>query len=94
MAALASDPLGHGSDIFGTATVGINYGVVSASGIWYVQVAALIIGHVAGLMVAHERAISDYSDNRIAVRSQLWMLGVMVVFTSLGLWILSAAGEA
>jgi hypothetical protein len=28
------------------------------------------------------------------VRSQLWMLGVMVVFTSLGLWILSAAGQA
>ena len=74
--------------------MGVNYGVVSASGIWYVQVAALVIGHVAGLMVAHERAVSDYPDSRIAVRSQLWMLGVMVVFTSLGLWILSAAGQA
>jgi hypothetical protein len=94
MAALASDPLGHGSDLFGTATVSINYNVVSASGIWYVQVAALVIGHVAGLMVAHERAVGDYPDTRIAVRSQLWMLGVMVVFTSLGLWILSAAGQA
>jgi hypothetical protein len=68
--------------------------VVSASGIWYVQVAALVIGHVAGLMVAHERAVGDYRDTRTAVRSQLWMLGVMVVFTSLGLWILSAAGQA
>jgi hypothetical protein len=94
MAALASDPLGTGSDLFGTATVGINYNVVSASGIWYVQVAALVIGHVAGLMVAHERAVGDYADTRTAVRSQLWMLGVMVVFTSLGLWILSAAGQA
>jgi hypothetical protein len=94
MAALASDPLGRGSDLFGTATVGINYGVVSATGIWYVQVAALVIGHVAGLTVAHERAVSDYPDTRTAVRSQLWMLGVMVVFTSLGLWILSAAGQA
>ena len=94
MAALASDPLGHGSDLFGTATVGINYNVVSASGIWYVQVAALVIGHVAGLMVAHERAVGDYPDTRTAGRSQLWMLGVMVVFTSLGLWILSAAGQA
>jgi hypothetical protein len=94
MAALASDPLGNGSDLFGTAGVGIDYGVVSASGIWYVQVAALVIGHVAGLCVAHERAVSDYPDTRIAVRSQLWMLGVMVCFTSLGLWILSAAGQA
>jgi hypothetical protein len=44
--------------------------------------------------VAHERAVGDYPDTRTAVRSQLWMLGVMVVFTSLGLWILSAAGQA
>jgi hypothetical protein len=94
MAALASDPLGNGADLFGTAGVGIDYGVVSASGIWYVQVAALVIGHVAGLMVAHERAVGDYPDTRTAVRSQLWMLGVMVCFTSLGLWILSAAGQA
>ena len=94
MASLASDPLGTGSDLFGTASVGSTTGWSSASGIWYVQVAALVIGHVAGLMVAHERAVSDYPDSRIAVRSQLWMLGVMVVFTSLGLWILSAAGQA
>jgi hypothetical protein len=94
MAALASDPLGHGSDLFGTANASIDYGIVSASGVWYVQVAALVIGHVAGLMVAHERAVSDYPDTASAVRSQLWMLGVMVCFTSLGLWILSAAGQA
>jgi hypothetical protein len=94
MAAPISDPLGHGSNLFGTAGAGIDYGVVSASGIWYVQVAALVIGHVAGLMVAHERAVSDYPDTGTAVRSQLWMLGVMVVFTSMGLWILSAAGQA
>jgi hypothetical protein len=89
--ALASDPLGNGSDLFGTAGVQIDYGVVSASGIWYVQVGALIVGHVAGLIVAHERAIADYEDPRVAIRSQLWMLGVMICFTCLGLWILSAA---
>ena len=59
MASLASDPLGTGSDLFGTGGVAINYGVVSASGIWYVQVGALVIGHVAGLMVAHDRARGD-----------------------------------
>jgi hypothetical protein len=89
--ALASDPLGNGSDIFGTSGVTVDYNVISASGIWIVQVVALIAGHVAGLVVAHERAVGDYADVRTAVRSQLWMLGVMVCFTSLGLWILSAA---
>ena len=89
--ALASDPLGNGSDIFGTSGVTVDYSVISASGIWLVQVGALVIGHIAGLVVAHERAVSDYPDVKTAVRSQLWMLGVMVCFTSLGLWILSAA---
>jgi hypothetical protein len=90
MAHLVSDPLGHGSDIFGTAKTGIDYNVVSASGIWYAQVAALVVGHVAGLVLAHDRAVDMYRDVRDAVRSQYWMLVVMVGFTSLGLWLLSA----
>jgi len=87
---LASDPLGKGSDIFGTANATINYGVISATGIWYVQVGALIIGHVCGLILAHDRALATYRESQDATRSQYWMLAVMVAFTSLGLWILSA----
>ena len=40
MAFLSSDPLGDGSDLFGTASSTIDYNVVSAQGIWYVQVGA------------------------------------------------------
>jgi hypothetical protein len=90
MAHLISDPLGHGDDIFGTSHTGIDYNVISASGIWYVQVAALVVGHVSGLVLAHDRAVDMYRDVRDAVRSQYWMLVVMVGFTSLGLWLLSA----
>ena len=93
MAHLISDPLGHGSDIFGTFHTGINYNLISAAGIWYVQVGALVSGHVAGLTLAHDRAIAIYRDVRDAVRSQYWMLVVMVGFTSLGLWLLSAVNE-
>ena len=88
---LISDPLGDGSDIFGTANATIDYGVISATGIWYVQVGALIVGHVCGLILAHDRALATYREGRDATRSQYWMLAVMVAFTSLGLWILSAA---
>ncbi len=91
--ALASDPLGRGSDLFGTAHVTINYNAVSASAVWYVQVAALIIGHVCALVLAHDRAVAIYRSSRAAAVSQYWMLAVMVGFTSLGLWILSAAGN-
>ena len=90
---LASDPLGQGSDIFGTASSTIDYGLISATGIWYVQVAALVIGHVAGLVLAHDRALATWPDQRRATRSQYWMLAVMIAFTSLGLWLLSAASQ-
>jgi hypothetical protein len=93
IAALASDPLGDGSDLLGTASSTINYTWVSATGIWYVQVAALVLGHVAGLTLAHDRALALFTKPRDATRSQYWMLAVMVAFTSLGLWLLSAAAQ-
>ena len=91
LARLASDPLGDGSDLFGTAAAGIDYGVVSATAIWYVQVAALVAGHLAALVLAHDRALVLYGSRRDATRSQLVMLVLMVCFTCLGLWLLSAA---
>jgi hypothetical protein len=91
LARLASDPLGHGSDLFGTAGSAIDYGVVSATAIWYVQVGALVAGHLAALVLAHDRALVLYGSHRDATRSQLVMLVLMVCFTCLGLWLLSAA---
>jgi len=93
MGYLISDPLGDGSNIFGTAGHGIDYSVISGRGIWYVQVGALVCGHVAGLMLAHDRALATYPEPREATRSQYWMLVVMVGFTSLGLWLLSAVSR-
>jgi hypothetical protein len=87
---LVSDPLGDGSNLFGTAGSQINYNAVSSNAIWYVQVGALVLGHAAGLTLAHDRALVLYSRAREAIRSQYWMLTVMVGFTSLGLWILSS----
>jgi hypothetical protein len=86
---LLSDPLGNGSDYFGTASGGIDYSSLSATAVWYVQVAALITGHVTGLVLAHDRAIAVYGDLRRASLSQRWMLAVMVAFTCLGLFLLS-----
>jgi len=92
MGYLISDPLGNGSNLFGTASYEIDYHVISYAAIWYVQVAALVGGHVAGLALAHDRALVLYEDPEEAVRSQYWMLAVMVAFTSFGLWLLSSVG--
>jgi hypothetical protein len=89
VAYLASDPLGNGDNLFGTADQTIDYGIIGATATWYWQVGFVVAGHVAGLILAHDRAIAMYDNARLAVRSQYWFLAVMVGFTSLALWLLS-----
>jgi hypothetical protein len=93
MAFLGSDPLGRGWNLFGGRDTGIDYGVIGATATWYWQVGFVVTGHVAALVLAHDRALVMYEDARQAVRSQYWMLGVMVGFTSLALWLLSQANQ-
>lgn len=88
---LASDPIGRGWDLFGTASSAIDYSVISQTATWYVQVAVVVTGHVAALVLAHDRALAMYGQARLAVRSQYWMLAVMVGFTTLALWLLAQA---
>ena len=88
--ALLSDPLGERWDLFGTASDLIDYTVVSPNQIAYVQVGAIVIGHVAGVVAAHDRAVELYPE-RIAVRSQYPLLAVMVAYTVGGLLLLLSA---
>ncbi len=89
---LLSDPLGTATtDLFGTASGSVDYTVISANTTWYVQVGALVIGHVVALTLAHDRATAYWGDYRQAARSQYWMLAVMVAFTCFGLYLLSVA---
>jgi hypothetical protein len=88
--ALASDPFGWGWDLFGTEGYLPDFGALSANVIWYVQVGALVVGHVAGLVLAHDRAVSVVGSPRVAVATQYPMLVLMVVYTVGGLWLLSA----
>ena len=90
---LASDPLGEGWDLFGTASSAIDYGLLSQNAAWYLQVGFVVLGHVAALVLAHDRALVLYRDAKLAVRSQYWMLAIMVGFTSLALWLLAQAGR-
>jgi hypothetical protein len=86
---LLSDPLGRGWNLFGTAHVTPDLTVISPNTTWYVQVGALVAGHVAGLAVAHDRAITLFPERRDALRSQYALLALMVLYTVGGLWVLS-----
>jgi hypothetical protein len=85
--ALASDPFARGWDLFGTFNNTIDYTVVSTRTIAYVQVASIVVGHVCGVVAAHDRAVELFPP-REAVRSQYPLLGVMILYTVGGLLLL------
>ncbi|GAA1547334.1 hypothetical protein [Nocardioides humi] len=89
--ARASDPLGRGWDILGTAGVEPSY--------WFsyhpdvlatVKVLAVVVGHVVAAVAAHDRALS-LLPKRDQITGQLPLLAVMVGFTAGGLLLLFSA---
>lgn len=90
---LASDPLGTGLNLLGTADAAIDYQLVGAEALWYAQVAFVVVGHVVALVLAHDRALAIFGDARAAMRSQYPLLIVMVGYTTLALWLLAQARE-
>lgn len=87
--ALASDPFGYGWDLFGTAGYEINIRVTNARFIWVFSVLAIVAGHIAAVYLAHVRATRYYSTRSLAMNSQLPLLGLMVLYTVVSLWIVS-----
>jgi hypothetical protein len=87
---LASDPFARGWNLFGTAQNAVDYTAVSPRTISLVQVAAIVGGHIIGVVLAHERAVRLAGPgHRAAARiSQYPLLAVMVTFTLGGLFLL------
>ncbi|MBL8835588.1 MAG: hypothetical protein JNL66_05045 [Alphaproteobacteria bacterium] len=84
---LASDPFALGWDLLGTSGREIDIGIVDMRFIWLSAVAAIVIGHVVGVVLAHAEAQRAYGS--LALRSQLPMVALMIGYTMLSLWILS-----
>ncbi len=82
-----ADPFGLGWDLFGTRDYKIDF-FLGAVPVWYIQLATIVAGHVAGVVLAHDRALADFKGIG-AVRSQYAMLVLMVALTGLGLVILA-----
>jgi len=81
---LASDPYGQGWDLFGTVTTPVDWTLVSATTVGWVQLGSIVAGHLAGVVLAHDRSVESWRP-AIALRSQYPMLAVMVVYTVFGL---------
>ena len=86
---LASDPFGFGWNLFGTADYVINIRITNARFIWIFSVLAIVLGHIFAVYLAHIRAMRLYPSQSLVLRSQFPMLGLMVIYTIVSLWIVS-----
>jgi hypothetical protein len=83
-----SDPFGQGWDLFGGSDGliwRINLTVVA-----WIQVSAILVGHVGAVMVAHDRSLELFPPVK-SLQSQFAMLFVMVAYSTIGLWLLLTA---
>ncbi len=86
---LASDPLGMGWDLFGTTDYQRNLRIIGARTTWLLAVAAIVVGHIISVFLAHVIALRTFKDRTLALKSQLPMLVLMVGYTMVSLWILA-----
>ena len=82
-----SDPLGTGANWLGTAGVSPSAALIAPGLVAGIQVVAIITGHVLGVVVAHERAVTLF-PRRAAVIGQVPLLVLMVLYTVGGLTLL------
>ena len=86
---LASDPFGVGANLFGTAGYTVNIAITNARFVWSFSVISIVAGHIIAVYLAHLKAGSIYGHGRLALKSQLPMLALMVIYTVVSLWIIS-----
>jgi hypothetical protein len=82
-----SDPLGTGANWLGLSHLQASYALVDPTVVANVQVVAIVVGHVLGVIVAHDRAVKLFPRPK-AVVGQIPLLVLMVALTCGGLFLL------
>jgi len=86
---LLSDPLGRGWDMFGTAGYRVDIAVVGARFAWYAAVGAVVVGHIIAVHLAHKKALDLFATRGAALRTEIPLTALMVVYTIASLTILA-----
>ena len=86
---LASDPFGYGWNLFGTAGYRVNIAVIGARFAWYAAVTSIVMGHIAAVYLGDVRAHQILEVRRAALRLQVPLTALMVVYTFASLSILA-----
>ena len=86
---LASDPFGYGWDLFGSAGYRVNIAILGARFAWYAALTSIVVGHIIAVYLADVRAHQVFGSRHAALRSQVPLTALMVVYTFVSLSILS-----
>jgi hypothetical protein len=62
---------------------------VTPAVIWWIQVTAIVAGHILAVIVAHARLARAEKDPSLAIRGDLGWLAAMLVYTATSLWVLA-----
>jgi hypothetical protein len=87
---LASDPLGRGWDLFGTAGYRVDIAIVGPRFAWLTAVGAIVAGHIAAVWLAHRKALRLFAAPRTGMPGQFAITALMVAYTVTSLTILAA----
>ena len=93
---MLSDPFGFGWNMLGTKLWYTQPFLLDAGTVWHVQVGLILFGHIVSVYLSHLEALTVFKGRRAATLSQVPLLLLMVLLTTIGLWILSlpiAAGQ-
>jgi hypothetical protein len=82
------DPFGLSWNPLGWGEYALSKGVAPAGAVWAVQVILIVWGHVAAVFAAHRLALRD-STRGHALVAQAPLVGLMVLYTVAGLWVLA-----
>ncbi len=85
---LASNPFGYGWNIFGTAGIMIKP-MLELNTVWFIQVALIITGHLFGIYISHRHAHQVFTDEKAAIKSQVPVTVMMMLFSALSLWLIA-----
>lgn len=87
---LATDPFGRGWDLLGIGDARIDYAFLGTGLIAGVQVGAIVLGHITGVVSAHDRAAGLFRRRQMR-RAQYPMLAAMVALTAGGIALVTAS---
>jgi hypothetical protein len=76
---LLSDPLGRQWDLFGTAKLYPNIGIIDAKVTWFVAVFAIVIGHVISIWLSHRVALR-YGQAPVRTLLATFPLTLLMIF--------------